>query len=322
MSSQQNANQLKIGLLGESEGNGHPFSWSAIFNGYEPTKMLNCGYNTIPEYLMRQKWDKPHIPNAQISYIWTPNIDRSKFIASTCKNVKATDSLSDLEGKVDAFIIARDDYINNLDIAKKICYQGKPILFDKQISMSYDQTLEIIKYCKIHKAPIFTGSAIAKNNDFPIKSWIEDPQVKTIKAITPKKWENYAIHIVEPLIKSLTDCELAILDSVEVISSSNQKTTIAIKAKRRNMPSCTLTIIADQNHKRGFLFTASDEATKELQTYEITDPFNCFKQYLIEFVAFCRLFQNPHRAEEAQLVQNSIIAHHLKLQAIIDLPQS
>ena len=26
--------ELKIGIIGSSDGNGHPYSWSAIFNGY------------------------------------------------------------------------------------------------------------------------------------------------------------------------------------------------------------------------------------------------------------------------------------------------
>lgn len=26
--------EIKIGILGYTEGNGHPYSWSAMFNGY------------------------------------------------------------------------------------------------------------------------------------------------------------------------------------------------------------------------------------------------------------------------------------------------
>ena len=30
---------IRIAMLGMVEGNGHPYSWSAIFNGYDPEKM-------------------------------------------------------------------------------------------------------------------------------------------------------------------------------------------------------------------------------------------------------------------------------------------
>jgi hypothetical protein len=27
--------KIKLGIIGASKGNGHPYSWSAIFNGYD-----------------------------------------------------------------------------------------------------------------------------------------------------------------------------------------------------------------------------------------------------------------------------------------------
>ena len=36
--------ELKIGILGMTEGNGHPYSWSAMFNGYDKKYMDECPY--------------------------------------------------------------------------------------------------------------------------------------------------------------------------------------------------------------------------------------------------------------------------------------
>ena len=33
--------EIKIGILGYTEGNGHPYSWSAMFNGYNKEVMEN-----------------------------------------------------------------------------------------------------------------------------------------------------------------------------------------------------------------------------------------------------------------------------------------
>ena len=43
--------ELRIGILGMTEGNGHPYSWSAMFNGYDPEEMETCGFPVIPRYL-------------------------------------------------------------------------------------------------------------------------------------------------------------------------------------------------------------------------------------------------------------------------------
>ena len=45
------SSRLKIGIIGYSEGNGHPYSWSAIFNGYNRVLMESCGFTVIPRYL-------------------------------------------------------------------------------------------------------------------------------------------------------------------------------------------------------------------------------------------------------------------------------
>lgn len=39
--------ELRLAMLGMIEGNGHPYSWSAIVNGYDPAEMEMCPYAGI-----------------------------------------------------------------------------------------------------------------------------------------------------------------------------------------------------------------------------------------------------------------------------------
>lgn len=41
---------FKIAMLGMVEANGHPYSWSAMFNSYDKEAMEDCGYPVIPRY--------------------------------------------------------------------------------------------------------------------------------------------------------------------------------------------------------------------------------------------------------------------------------
>ena len=36
------AKDINLGLIGISEGNGHPYSWSAIINGYNEAYLANA----------------------------------------------------------------------------------------------------------------------------------------------------------------------------------------------------------------------------------------------------------------------------------------
>ena len=45
---------LRLAMLGMIPGNGHPYSWSAIVNGFDPEAMAACPYPVIPRYLGAQ----------------------------------------------------------------------------------------------------------------------------------------------------------------------------------------------------------------------------------------------------------------------------
>ena len=53
------------------EGNGHPYSWSAIINGYDSAEMARCPYPAIPAYLGKQALDTVRIPGARVTHVWT-----------------------------------------------------------------------------------------------------------------------------------------------------------------------------------------------------------------------------------------------------------
>ena len=45
---------IEIGIIGFSKNNGHPYSFSAIINGYNKTYFKKVGYKFILEYLNKQ----------------------------------------------------------------------------------------------------------------------------------------------------------------------------------------------------------------------------------------------------------------------------
>ena len=42
---------MKLGIIGQSQGNGHPYSWSAILNGFKKKYLENVPYPLIKKYL-------------------------------------------------------------------------------------------------------------------------------------------------------------------------------------------------------------------------------------------------------------------------------
>ena len=47
--------EIRLAILGGTPGNGHPYSWSAMFNGYDRELMTaECPYAGIPDYLNKE----------------------------------------------------------------------------------------------------------------------------------------------------------------------------------------------------------------------------------------------------------------------------
>ena len=72
---------ISSGIIGLSQGNGHPYSWSAIINGYSSIDMKDIPFSSIPNYLKEQNWPECRLNLASVDYVLTQDIEVSKNIA-------------------------------------------------------------------------------------------------------------------------------------------------------------------------------------------------------------------------------------------------
>jgi hypothetical protein len=109
---------VKIGIIGYNEGNGHPYSFSAIINGYNASIMETSPYSVIYKYLSERNKDELGIDNCKITHIWTPYPHISNNIAECTYIPNIVADYRDFAGQVDAVIIARDDVDSHFDLIK------------------------------------------------------------------------------------------------------------------------------------------------------------------------------------------------------------
>jgi hypothetical protein len=73
---------IKIGMIGMNAGNGHPYSYSALFNGFcENALLKHCEFELIKEYLPKHHSAANQIENASVDFIWTQDKTLSEKIA-------------------------------------------------------------------------------------------------------------------------------------------------------------------------------------------------------------------------------------------------
>ena len=103
---------LKLGVIGMSEGNGHPYSWSAIFNGYDAGAMAECPFPVIPEYLSKQTFPDDRIESALVTHIWCQENSVSQHIAKASNISHVVEDLESMVGEVDAILLHQPYFLD------------------------------------------------------------------------------------------------------------------------------------------------------------------------------------------------------------------
>lgn len=196
---------LKLGVIGLSDGNGHPYSWSAIFNGYDPKSMEECGFPVIPRYLEQQIWPESTIKNATVCGIWTQDIELSQKVAKASLIDNIYDTPEKMVNHVDALLLARDDAENHFLYAEPYIRSGKPVYIDKPIALSLEQ-LKRLYELEVYPGQIFTCSALRYSDELKLtETDVEDVgDILEIHAVVPNSWDKYSVHILEPVLKMLS----------------------------------------------------------------------------------------------------------------------
>jgi hypothetical protein len=197
--------KIKLGVIGMSEGNGHPYSWSAIFNGYNPIHMMDCPFPVIPAYLSNQQFPEDSLGHlAEVTHVWCPEKIVAEHIAASADIAHVVESLEEMAEEVDAVLLARDDAKTHYEYAIPFLKAGKPIFIDKPLA------IEISEANKIWAAQQFDNQVFSCSSLRYAKELIlteEEKEIigniKLVEGSVMKKWETYAIHILEPLVAQL-----------------------------------------------------------------------------------------------------------------------
>ncbi len=216
---------IKLGIIGYNKGNGHPYSYSSIFNGFDEKFMKDCPYPSIPEYLKNHDSDIERLNSAQVTHIWTQDREISTHIAQASKINNIVNNFEDMIPEVDAIIIARDDYEEHMNIAKPIIKAGLNVFIDKPLEFSVIKAKEILDLEKF-SGQIFSSSSLAYDPRVisARKNLKSIGDIKYIYGSAPGRWDRYAIHLIDTLLMILDNKFSFKTKNIEVIDGMTLQT--------------------------------------------------------------------------------------------------
>ncbi|MDQ0884027.1 hypothetical protein QFZ73_005038 [Peribacillus sp. V2I11] len=200
----------KLGIIGLSPGNGHPFSFSAIINGYDDGKMKESEWDVIYRYLNTKDLSDFGILDAIVTHCWTQEEESTKILAGACNIDHAVKRIEDMIPEVDGVIIARDDYESHYPIAKLFLEKDIPVFIDKPLTLNVEELSYFIPFLKTGK--LMSSSSFRFSDEVcTAKKNVHHEQLNFFRGSIVNDWEKYGVHLIEGF-STLTSFEPTVVE--------------------------------------------------------------------------------------------------------------
>lgn len=188
---------IRVGIIGLSEGNGHPFSFSAIINGYDAHAFEQAGWPVILNYLKLQPETSFGFPEVRVTHAWTQDKDVTAKLCAACRIRCAVETPADMLGKIDALIIARDDWECHAALARPFLEAGVAVFIDKPLSLDTGEIAWFRRY--LENGQLMSTSGLRYAAEFEgLRTKIQAMgQPRLVCATVLNGIEKYGIHMLD-----------------------------------------------------------------------------------------------------------------------------
>lgn len=304
---------LKLGIIGMSDGNGHPYSWSAIINGnYNHEEMDKCGFAGIPIYLAANS-DTLGIDNAKVTHVWTQEKKISEHIAKVALIENVVEKAEEMIGNVDAVLLARDDPENHVEMAKPFLDAGVPIFIDKPLAITTEELAYFSEQNNNGKFLMSCSSMRYSSECRTVKTEIDSLGKLELATVVGKKdWPKYGVHMLEALFALLDDPKAI---SVRHVSESGKEIVIV---KFETGFIATIHLFMDI----AATFQITLYGQDEWRLIDIKNSYSMFKENLNEFIKSVKEGKSRLPFEKTENIIKTLIGANESLEQngkVIDL---
>ena len=191
---------MRLGVMGSSEGNGHPFSFSAILNGYDSGRLRAAGWGPIADYLDVRDAADFGIADVAVTHAWCPEPDETRSLCEATHIPNGVAAPEDMLGEVDGILLARDDWETHWPMASRLLAEdGPPLFIDKPLTLDLDELEAFRPDLEAGRVISCSGYRFAPELD-RTRSELAVESLVTLRAVGPREWERYAVHLIEPLL--------------------------------------------------------------------------------------------------------------------------
>ncbi len=298
----KNPDAIRLAMIGCTSGNGHPYSWGAMFNGYDRDLMTReCPFAGIPVYLNKEPIETLTIPGAKVTHVCCEGDGgfTAEHVAKCALIPNVVDKPTDVIGQVDAVIIATDDGGDHVERARPFVEAGLPVFVDKPLADNGPDLKVFQDWVAAGKA-IMSSSCMRYAKEFmPYRySTHELGALRLATITTPKSWERYGIHALEGLYPILGP-------GFESVRNTGAIDRNVVHLKHRC--GADIVVVASTDMYGGFGCMQLCGTAGHAQV-AFGDTFFAFKSQLEAFIEYLRTGSRPFPFDETVELMNLVIA--------------
>ena len=267
---------LDLGLIGVSEGNGHPYSFSAIVNGYDEAGLAASGWDVIHDYVREKHPSEVGIDGAQFTHVWTQDDAETERLRAASGIPNAPEEFTEMVDAVDAVVVARDDYETHADFARPFLDAGVPTFVDKPLSLDAEELAWMRPHLESGLLMSCSGMRYARELDTPRANVDDYGQLKLVRGTVIKDWARYSVHMLDAIF-NVVDAE-----PVAVRPADAPHDSVAIETD--GGPLVQIDALGDA----AMAFDVELYGTELVTRHPIRDNFRAFRRLLWEFVGQVR----------------------------------
>lgn len=291
--------ELRLAMLGMIEGNGHPYSWSAIVNGFDPAAMAQCPYPAILSYLGKQRVEDVRIPGARVTHLWTDDPADAPKVAAASLIPNVVAKPEDVIDQVDAVIISTDDGDDHIRRVKPFIEAGLPVFVDKPMATNIADLRQFVQWHKAGAVILSTsGMRYAPEMRLSDEQRTQLGDLRWITSFTCKTWERYGIHALEAVEPLLGPGFL----TVQALSDAGGD---VMHLTHRSGVRVTIGALHDAYGSFGAVHLYGTQGQLPLR---LTDTYNAFRGQLAAFIDMLQTGARPLPFDETVELMAVIIA--------------
>jgi hypothetical protein len=304
-----NRDKIRLAMIGCTSGNGHPYSWSAMFNGYDRELMTReCPFAGIPVYLNKEPAETLTIPGAKVTHICCTGDGgfTAEHVAQCALIPNVVARPTDVIGQVDAVIVATDIGSEHVERCRPFVEAGLPVFVDKPM-VDNAADLRVFQEWVAAGKPLMSSSCMRYAKEFaPFR--IDHASrltshashlgaLRFVSITTPKSWERYGIHALEAIYPIL---------GPGFLSVRNTGTTERNVVHLKHQSGVDAVVIANADMYGSFGCLQLCGTAGYVQT-AFKDSFFSFKAQLAAFIEYLRTGVRPFPFEETVELMKLVI---------------